>query len=68
MATPVKMAAKGLITNLMNDPAAWPFLKPVDPVQLNLPDYFESATSISFFLSCKSPEDSFSNPTQPLSV
>jgi len=42
-------ACKGLVNLLKNDENSWPFVEPVDPVALDLPDYFECA--VSFFSS-----------------
>jgi hypothetical protein len=32
---------KVIVHDLLKHPKAWPFLQPVDPVALNIPDYFE---------------------------
>jgi len=33
--------AKALLTKLMKEPEAWPFLEPVNPTKLGIPDYFD---------------------------
>jgi hypothetical protein len=35
------LSCQNLLENLMDEDSAAPFTKPVDPVALNLPDYFE---------------------------
>lgn len=37
----VAVKCKTMIKSLSNDKNAWPFLEPVDPISLNIPDYFD---------------------------
>jgi len=50
MTFPMKAACKNILDLLKKDEHAKPFLHPVDPDELNLPDYFMFLSFIFYFI------------------